>query len=178
MRERRRGQEIQGERERARAAESQEAGGLREPGSCGPFPPHPWSLQAQLEGKHVTEFAATLAQGAKRPDTGVPGAGLDSSPRWTGQRPPLPHPWTAARMLTSTHLMLTPDGSSPTGTWRVHSLHSQEPQTQPCLHHPFTLEQVEESWVQGTPLPCGPQGLETHSLEPSVMYTHLFQMGL
>lgn len=88
VRERRRGQEIQGERERARAAESQEAGGLREPGSCGPFPPHPWPLQAQLEGKYVTEFAATLAQGAKRPDTGVPGAGLDSSPRWTGQRPP------------------------------------------------------------------------------------------
>ena len=87
MRQRRSGQEIRGG-ERARAAESQEAGGPREPGSCGPFPPHPWLLK----GKHVSEFATTLAQGAKRPDTGTPGASLDSSPRWTGRCLPPPHP--------------------------------------------------------------------------------------
>lgn len=66
--------------------------------------------------------------------------------------------------------MLTPDGSSPTGTRQVHGPHSQAPQAQLRLYHPFTLEQVEESWVQGTPLPRGPRGLETHSLGPSVMY--------
>lgn len=81
-------------------------------------------------------------------------------------------------MLTSTQPVLMPDGSSPTGTRRGHGLPLQMPQTQLCLHHPSTLEQVEESWVQGTPLPCGHQGLETHSLVSSVMFTHWFQMGL
>lgn len=79
-------------------------------------------------------------------------------------------------MLTSTHPVLMPDVSSPTGTRRGHCLHPQTPQTQPCLRHPSTLEQVEESWVQGTALSRGHRGLETHSLDSSVMFTYWFQM--
>lgn len=167
MRDRRRGQEIQGERESMRQRARRR--GQRELGSCGPIPPHPWS-----RGNTLVSLLQPLLRGPSAQTMAPPELALTAAPGGQGNVSPPAPPRAAAGMLTSTHPVLMPDASSPTGTRRGHGPHPQTPQTQPCLRHPSTLEQVEESWVQGTLLPCGHQGLETHSLESSVMFTHWF----
>lgn len=157
MRDRRRGQEIQGERESPCGREP--GGGAERAGVL-------WTRSSAplVAGKHVSEFAATLAQAAKRPGAGAPGVSLDSSPRWTGPRlSPRPTPGQQPGCSPAPTLCLCPMSPAPRAPGEVTASIPRRPRPSRASATPLLWSRLRSPGCKAHPCHVASGGLRlTH----------------